>query len=146
MEILQFPNSSWDLTVLKNIFLRFIGLKGLKMVWKKSSLIWNIFPDFGWKIPVFPWFPWLEKVFKNFPEFPDFPDRWEPCWSFVAIFGNTGIFRKILSVSYSYGTQAYIPQFNFSPGHTTTSLTVDNISLNCKTWSGVLGAERSSLS
>ena len=66
MQILQFPDSSWGLTVLKNIFLRFIGLKGLKMVWKKSSLIWNFFA----------WFPWLEKVFKIFPEF---PDQWEPC-------------------------------------------------------------------
>ena len=75
MQILQFPDSSWGLTVLKNIFLRFIGLKGLKMVWKKSSLIWNFFPWFWLKNPVFPWFPWLEKVFKIFPEF---PDRWEP--------------------------------------------------------------------
>ena len=78
MQILQFPDSSWGLTVLKNIFLRFIGLNGLKMGWKKSSLIWNFFPWFWLKNPVFPWFPWLEKVFKIFPEFPDFPDRWEP--------------------------------------------------------------------
>ena len=78
MQILQFPDSSWGLTVLKNIFLRFIGLKGLKMVWKKVPWF-EFFPDFGWKTPVFPWFPWLEKVFKIFPEFPDFPDRWEPC-------------------------------------------------------------------
>ena len=49
------------------------------MVSNKSSPIWIFFPDFGWKLPVFPWFPWLEKVFKNFPEFTDFPDWWEPC-------------------------------------------------------------------
>ena len=60
MQILQFPDSSWGLTVLKNIFLRFIGLNGLKMVWKKSSdlkffsliLAENprFFPDFpDWK-------------------------------------------------------------------------------------------------
>ena len=36
----------------------------------------NLFPDFGWKPPIFPWFPWLEKVVKIFP---DFPDQWEPC-------------------------------------------------------------------
>ena len=52
---------SWQLlrfNVLKNIFLRFIGLKGLKMVWEKSSLIWNFFP----------WL-WLKNLF-----FPDFSD------------------------------------------------------------------------
>ena len=71
MQILQFPDSSWDLTVLKNIFLRFIGLKGLKMVWKKSSLIWNFFPWFwlkthfslisltGKSLQIFPWIPWF---------------------------------------------------------------------------------------
>ena len=74
MQILQFPDGSWGLTVLKNIFLRFIDLKSLKMVWKKSSLIWNFFPWFWLKNPFFPDFPdW--KVFKIFPEF---PDRWEP--------------------------------------------------------------------
>ena len=64
MQILLFPDSSWGLTVLKNIFLRFIDLKGLKMVWEKSSLIWIFFPDFGWKIPVFPDFPDWKKSSK----------------------------------------------------------------------------------
>ena len=64
MQILQVPDSSWGLTVLKNIFLRFIGLKGLKMVWKKVPWFEIFFPDFGWKTPVFPWFPWLEKSSK----------------------------------------------------------------------------------
>ena len=54
----QFPDSSWGLTVLKNFFLRFLGLKGLKMVWEKVPWFENFFPDFGWN-PVF---------------FPDFPD------------------------------------------------------------------------
>ena len=80
MQILQFPYSSWGLTVLKNIFLRFIGLKGLKMVWKKSSLIWNFFPWFWLKnlfspisltgkslqnFPWIPWFPWSVGTLKN---------------------------------------------------------------------------------
>ena len=64
MQILQFPDSSWGLTVLKNIFLRFIGLKGLKMVWKKSSLIWNFFPWFWLKNPFFPDFPDWKKSSK----------------------------------------------------------------------------------
>ena len=91
MQILQFPDSSWGLTVLKNIFLRLIGLKGLKMFWKKSFLIWKFFPDFGWKPPFFPWFPWLEKVFKIFS---DFPDRWELCQNIFQILScNLHIFR-----------------------------------------------------
>ena len=48
---------SWQLlslTVLKNIFLRFIGLKGLKMVWKKVPWFQIFFPDFGWKTLFFP--------------------------------------------------------------------------------------------
>ena len=79
MQILQFPDRSWGLTVLKNIFLRFIGLKGLKMVWKKKFPDLKFFSLILAEKPVFPWFPWLEKSFKIFPEFPDFPDRWEPC-------------------------------------------------------------------
>ena len=76
MQILQLPHSSLGLTVLKNIFFRFIDFKHLKMVWKKSSLIW-IFPLILAENPLFfPDFPdW--KVFKIFP---DFPDQWEPCW------------------------------------------------------------------
>ena len=73
----QFPDTSWGLTVLKNFFLRFLGLKGLKMVWEKVPWFEIFFRDFGGTPPVFPWFPWLEKVFKIFPEF---PYRWEP-WS-----------------------------------------------------------------
>ena len=57
MQILQFPDSSWGLTVLKNIFLRFIGLKGLEKKFpdlKFFSLILAekplFFPDFpDWK-------------------------------------------------------------------------------------------------
>ena len=67
---MQFPDNSWDLIVLKNIFLRFKGLKGLKMIWKKVPWSEIFFPDFGWKtcfslisltgksLQNFPWFPW----------------------------------------------------------------------------------------
>ena len=73
MQILQFPDSSWGLTVLKNIFLRFIGLKGLKMVWKKSSLIWNFFPWFWLKTPCFSLISLTGKSLQNFPWIPWFP-------------------------------------------------------------------------
>ena len=64
---------SWQLlrfNSLKNIFLRFIGLKGLKMVWKKKFPDLKFFPLILAEKPVFPWFPWLEKIFKNFPWIP----------------------------------------------------------------------------
>ena len=57
---------SWQLlrfNSLKNIFLRFIGLKGLKMVWKKVpwfeffSLILAENPLTGKGLQNFPWFP-----------------------------------------------------------------------------------------
>ena len=70
MQILQFPDSSWGLTVLKNIFLRFIGLNGLQMVWKKSSLIWNFFPWFWLKTPGFSLISLTGKSLQNFPWIP----------------------------------------------------------------------------
>ena len=73
MQILQFPDSSWGLTVLKNIFLGFIGLNGLKMVWKKSSLIWNFFPWFWLKTPSFSLISLTGKSLQNFPWIPWFP-------------------------------------------------------------------------
>ena len=73
MQILQFPDSSWGLTVLKNIFLRFIGLKGLKMVWEKSSLIWNFFPWFWLKKPCFSLISLTGKSLQKFPWIPWFP-------------------------------------------------------------------------
>ena len=73
MQILQFPDSSWGLTVLKNIFLRFIGLKGLEMVWKKSSLIWNFFPWLWLKNPCFSLISLTGKSLQNFPWIPWFP-------------------------------------------------------------------------
>ena len=73
MQILQFPDSSWGLTVLKNIFLRFIGTKGLKMLWKKSSLIWNFFPWFWLKNPCFSLISLTGKSLQNFPWIPWFP-------------------------------------------------------------------------
>ena len=79
MQILQFPENSWGLTVLKNISLRFTGLKGLKMVWEKSSLIW-IFPWYWLKTPCFPLISLTGKSLQNFPWFP---------WS-------VGTLRKIL--------------------------------------------------
>ena len=69
-QLVQFPDSSWDLTVLKNVFLRFLGLKGLKMVWGKSSLIWNIFPWFWLKIPFFTLISLTGKSLQNFPWIP----------------------------------------------------------------------------
>ena len=39
--------------------------------WWKFPWFENMFLEFGWKCPIFPWFPWLEKVFKIFPDFPD---------------------------------------------------------------------------
>ena len=76
MQILQFPDSSWGLTVLKHFpqiyrFKRFEnGLEKKFPDLKFSPLILAEKPLF------FPDFPdW--KVFKIFPEF---PDRWEPWW------------------------------------------------------------------
>ena len=71
----------------------FLRLKGLKMVFKKSSLIWNFFPDFGWNPPCF---PLLEKISKIFH---DFRDRWELVWAWqwidpFAVFLSTNIFRE----------------------------------------------------
>ena len=73
MQILQFPDNSWGLTVLKDIFLRFIGLKGLEMVWKKSSLIWNFSPWFWLKNPCFSLISLTGKSLQNFPWIPWFP-------------------------------------------------------------------------
>ena len=58
---------------LKKIFLRFIGLKGLKMVWKKSSLIWNFFPWFWLKNPCFSLISLTGKSLQKFPWIPWFP-------------------------------------------------------------------------
>ena len=70
MQILQFPDSSWGLTVLKNIFLRFIGLKGLKMFWEKKVPDLNFFPWFWLKIPCFSLISLTRKSLQNFPWFP----------------------------------------------------------------------------
>ena len=73
MQILQFPDSSWGLTVLKKIFFRFIGLKGLKMVWKKSSLIWNFFSLILAEKSLFSLISLTGKSLQNFPWIPWFP-------------------------------------------------------------------------
>ena len=85
MQILQFPDSSWGLTVLKNIFLRFIGLKGLKWFGKKVPWFEIFFPDFGWK-PLF---------------FPDFPD-WKKSSKFslnslISLIGGNPVYILCLS-------------------------------------------------
>ena len=61
---------SWQLlkkvfiVLKKHFFLRLKGLKGLKMVLKKSSLIWKLFPWFWLKTPFSPDFPDWKKSSK----------------------------------------------------------------------------------
>ena len=75
MQILQFPDSSWGLTVLKKHFPQIYRFKRFENGLEKKFPDLKFFPLILAENPVFPWFPWLEKVFKIFPEFPDFPDR-----------------------------------------------------------------------
>ena len=73
MQILQFPDNYWGLPVLKNISLRFIGLKGFEN-------------GLGKKFPDLKYFSLI--LAENLLFVPDFPD-WKKSLKFSLISLNT---------------------------------------------------------